>query len=263
MHVMIIIHFWRRCCYLLEERALAVPSSSTLRLADCSDHDLENKHRLVFFLQKQGQQFSNLTNTHHNASKLTTLTTAIHHALHRNPAPHSLGHQPGQRWSKNHQHTPLKQSKLTLLKVKPPSVPSADPFIPGLQLGTLDCNGTAAPVEKTAAYDIVHRFCNEHQGVNIAHGDNFSTSYDTVNATRLHFNVINECAPNGVYLPLDTCLSGFTRVAKCSADCGFAWTAGGQTTMDCMAFDISMEANATPVVGEQGDGVVVSCEGLC
>jgi hypothetical protein len=133
-------------------------------------------------------------------------------------------------------------------------VPSADSFRPGLQLGTLDCNGTAAPVEKTAAYDIVHRFCTEHQGVNIAHGDNFSTSYDTVNATRLHFNVINECAPNGVYLPLDTCLSGFTRVAECSADCGFAWTAGGQTTMDCMAFDISSEANVAPVVGDQGDG---------
>jgi hypothetical protein len=152
---------------------------------------------------------------------------------------------------------------LTFHQVKPPSVPSADQFRPGLQLGTLDCNGTAAPVEKTTAYDIVHRFCAEHQGVNIAHGDNFSTSYDTVNATRLHFNVINECAPNGVYLPLDTCLSGFTRVAECSADCGFAWTAGGQTTMDCIAFDISPEANVDPVVGNQGNGVTVSCEGLC
>lgn len=159
--------------------------------------------------------------------------------------------------------TLLKHLRLTSHQVKPPSVPSADQFRPGLQLGTLACNGTAPPVEKTAAYDIVHRFCADHQGVNIAHGDNFTTFYDTVNATRLHFNVINECAPNGVYLPLETCLSGFTRVAECSADCGFAWTAGGQTTMDCMAFDISPEANVTPAVGDQGNGVVVSCEGLC
>lgn len=139
--------------------------------------------------------------------------------------------------------------ELTDGQVKPPSVPSADQWRPGLQTGTLDCKGTAAPVEKTTADDVLHRFCADHQGVNIAHDDNFSTFYDTVNATRLYFNVINQCAPNGVYLPLESCLSGFKRVAECSADCGFAWTAGGQATMDCMAFDISSEANVTPVVG--------------
>jgi hypothetical protein len=33
--------------------------------------------------------------------------------------------------------------------------------------------------------------------------------------------------------------------------------------MDCIAFDISPEANVDPVVGNQGNGVTVSCEGLC
>lgn len=259
---MISIHFWRRCCYLLEERALAVPSSSTLRLADCSDHDLENRHRLQFFCRNSGsisQILARFTTTLQSSSHSLPLFNMLFIAILILALLGINQANAGVRIS----NTLFSNNSTNVRQVKPPSVPSADPFVPGLRLGTLDCNGTAAPVEKTAAYDIVHRFCNEHQGVNIAHGDNFSTSYDTVNATRLHFNVINECAPNGVYLPLDTCLSGFTRVAKCSADCGFAWTAGGQTTMDCMAFDISMEANATPVVGEQGDGVVVSCEGLC
>lgn len=142
-------------------------------------------------------------------------------------------------------------------------MPSADPNRPGLQTGILDCNSTAAPVEKSIARETLHRFCSDHEGTNIAHGDNFSTFYDTVNATRLYFNVINQCAPNGVYLPFVTCVSGFTRVAECSADCGFGFTAGGMTTMDCMAFDLNSEADVVPVLGDQGDGVVVTCEGLC
>jgi hypothetical protein len=136
---------------------------------------------------------------------------------------------------------------LILHQVKIPPVPSADQFRPGLQTGKLDCNGTAAPVEKTVANETLYHFCNLHQGVNIAQGDNYSTFYDTVNDTRLYFNVI-------------------TRVAECSANCGFEWTAGGQTTMDCIAFDLNAEGNvvpAAPVVGDQGDGVVVTCEGLC
>jgi hypothetical protein len=40
---------------LLEERALAVPSSTTLRLADSSDHDLEKQTPPLCFRQKQGQ----------------------------------------------------------------------------------------------------------------------------------------------------------------------------------------------------------------
>jgi hypothetical protein len=54
MLAMIRIHFWRRCCYLLEERALVVPSSITLRLADSSDYDVKNKHRLEYFCRNQG-----------------------------------------------------------------------------------------------------------------------------------------------------------------------------------------------------------------
>jgi hypothetical protein len=163
-------------------------------------------------------------------------------------------------------NTTLRSTQLTLHQVMIPPVPSADQFRPGLQTGKLDCNSTAAPVEKTIANETLYHFCNLHQGVNIAQGDNYSTFYDTANDTRLYFNVINQCAPNGVYLPLETCLSGFTRVAECSADCGFEWTAGGQTTMDCIAFDLNAEGNvvpAAPVVGDQGDGVVVTCEGLC
>lgn len=127
----------------------------------------------------------------------------------------------------------------------------------------MSCNTTALPISKPTALSFLHRFCSEHLGVNIAHGNNFSTFYDTVNATRLYFNVVNQCAPNGVYLPFETCVSGFTRVAECSADCGFGWTVGGVATMDCMAFDLSAEENVVPVLGDQGDGVVVSCEGLC
>jgi hypothetical protein len=155
---------------------------------------------------------------------------------------------------------------LTVHQVKRPSVPSANPLHSGLQTGTLDCNATAAPIEKVVANNTLHRFCSDHLGVNIAHGDNYSTWYDTVNDTRLYFNVINECAPNGVYLPFETCVSGFTRVAQCTADCGFKWTAGGETIMDCIAFGLNAVtgvAPVVPVVGNQGDGVVVTCEGLC
>lgn len=159
----------------------------------------------------------------------------------------------------------LKSFVLTFFRAKTPTPPSADPFTLGLQTGTLDCNHTAVPLEKPVVNDILQRFCTDHQGVNLAQGDNFSTFYDADNKTRLYFNVINQCQPT-VYLLRDICLSGFTRIAKCSTDRGFEWTAGGQAAIDCMAFDIasvSNTANAAPVLGYQGNGVVVTCEGLC
>lgn len=153
--------------------------------------------------------------------------------------------------------------KLTIYQVIEPSVPSADQFRAGLQTGALDCNTTASPVTKTIAKDTLLRFCTDHLGVNIAQGNNFSTYYDAKD-TRLYFNVINQCAPNGVYLPYETCISGFTRVAECTAECGQEFTAGGQTTEDCIIFELSASSDMATLVGDHSDGVVVTCEGaLC
>ena len=128
-------------------------------------------------------------------------------------------------------HTPSKE----------PRVPSADQFLPGLQIRKLDCNTKEPAVTKAVANDTLYQFCTDHLGVNIAQGNNYSTHYDT-NNMRLDFNVINQCAPNGVYLPWDTCVDGFTRGADCMAECGKEFTAGGQTTVDCIGFDLSVSS---------------------
>lgn len=144
--------------------------------------------------------------------------------------------------------------------MKSPHSPAEDRYRKGL-VASIDCDSKATPMEKTVANDTLHRFCEEHLGVNIGRGDNFSTYYDASDV-RLYFNVINQCAPNGVYLPFDTCVTGFSAVSNCPADCGLGFTSGGQASKDCLAFGLEAEAGVPAVVaGSQGDGIVVTCEG--
>jgi hypothetical protein len=61
---------------LLEGRALVVPSSTSLRLADRSDHKVENKRRLIFSCRIKSSELQSpeLTRNHNTTAKLTTLT---------------------------------------------------------------------------------------------------------------------------------------------------------------------------------------------
>lgn len=115
-------------------------------------------------------------------------------------------------------------------------------------------------MDRIVANDTLHRFCADHLGVNIGRGDNFSTYYDASDV-RLYFNVVNQCAPNGVYLPFDTCITGFSAVSNCPADYGFGWTSGGEASKDCLGFGMNAETRVTVVPGDQGDGVVITCAG--
>jgi hypothetical protein len=124
-----------------------------------------------------------------------------------------------------------------------PVSPGASWFRPGVRIASIVCNATATPTKITLAHDTLERFCADHQGVNIAQGNNFSTYYDAGDM-RLFFNVANQCAPNGVYLPLDACVNGFTAVTRCPADYGSEWTPGGQASNDCLGFNLYAEAKA-------------------
>jgi hypothetical protein len=105
------------------------------------------------------------------------------------------------------------------------------------------CSATSTPIKVTLAQDTLKQFCTEHQGVNLAHGGNFSTYYDITeeDGMRLFFNVENQCAPNGVYLPLEACVDGFTAVTRCPDGLGES-TKLGRAENDCLCFDLYAEA---------------------
>jgi hypothetical protein len=141
-----------------------------------------------------------------------------------------------------------------------PVSPGASWFGPGASIASIVCSGTATSIKITLAEDTLQRFCTDHQGVNIAKGGNFSTYYDTdEDDMRLFFNVMNQCAPNGVYLPLDSCVNGFTAVTRCSGDYGSGSTKLGQASSDCLGFNFYAEAREIAVnSNDEDDGFVVT-----
>ena len=92
-------------------------------------------------------------------------------------------------------------------------------------------------------------------------GDSLLTTLGMRNrkARRLFFNVMNQCAPNGVYLPLDSCVNGFTAVTRCSGDYGSGSTKLGQASSDCLGFNFYAEAREIAVnSNDEDDGFVVT-----
>lgn len=142
-----------------------------------------------------------------------------------------------------------------------PVSPGASWFGPGVRIASIVCNETVSPTMITLARDTLQRFCGDHQGVNIAQGNSFSTYYDAENV-RFFFNVVNQCAPNGVYLPLTACVNGFTAVTRCSADYGVGLMLGGQASNDCLGFNLYAEAIVAVEVDDEDededDGLVVT-----
>lgn len=118
--------------------------------------------------------------------------------------------------------------------------------------GKIVCTHASEPsISHPSADTNLHLFCDEHWGIDIAHGANFSTYYDADNShgngddgKRLYFTVTNACAPNGIYLPRDTCLRGFGRlVARCSPrdDYESGRTSGGLGSEECLVFALSVQ----------------------
>jgi hypothetical protein len=135
-----------------------------------------------------------------------------------------------------------------------PVSPGASEFGPGVHTASIVCSDTATPIKTTLALDTLQRFCTEHQGVNLAQGGNFSTYYDADDdGVRLFFNFVNQCAPNGVYLPLGACVNGFTAVTRCPVAPVGGYgvddsTSLGQASNDCMGFDFYAEAKKVAAV---------------
>ena len=125
-----------------------------------------------------------------------------------------------------------------------------------MRIASIVCNRTATPTKITLAHDTLQRFCDDHQGVNIAQGNNFSTYHDSEaedgDNVRFFFNVVNECAPNGVYLPLTACVDGFTALTRCSVDYALDLMLGGQASNDCLGFNLYAEAKGS-VAGKVDD----------
>lgn len=102
---------------------------------------------------------------------------------------------------------------------------------------------------KKTAHATLRRFCTDHLGVDIARGDNYSAAYDVNSASGgekgkkqgLIFDVENQCAPNGIYLPFEACVRGFGRVAGCEAKEGRDMTAGGEGSWECLGFGMEVE----------------------
>jgi hypothetical protein len=125
-----------------------------------------------------------------------------------------------------------------------PISPTAGSFGPDSVMDNILCNPTSTPIKITLAKDTLQQFCTEHQGVNLAQGGNFSTYYDSAedDGMRLFFfNVENQCAPTGVYLPLNACVNGFTAVARCPGGHEDS-TKLGKAENDCLCFDFYAEA---------------------
>jgi hypothetical protein len=153
-----------------------------------------------------------------------------------------------------HQNKSQKKStNMTTQALLPTSRPIDPSFNPGGAITDISilCNPpTATPIKLTLAKDTLARFCTEHQGVNLARGGNFSTYYDDADADddasgsgmRLFFNVENQCAPNGVYLPLSACVEGFTAVTRCpGGGYGNSTTRLGKAEAQCLGFEVYAE----------------------
>jgi hypothetical protein len=138
----------------------------------------------------------------------------------------------------------------------PPVGPGASWFGPGVRIASIVCSDTTTPIKTTLARATLQRFCTEHQGVNLAQGGNFSTYYDAdEDGMRLFFNVVNQCAPNGVYLPLSACVNGFAAVTRCLVAAPVGGYDGvddstslGQASTDCLGFDFYAEAKEVAAV---------------
>jgi hypothetical protein len=144
-----------------------------------------------------------------------------------------------------------------MIKGLRPVSPGASWFGPGSHISSMTCSATAPPVKITFAKDTLQRFCTDHQ--DIAQGGNFSSYYDAgEDDMRLFFNVFNECAPNGVYLPLDACVNGFTAPTRCPGGYGSDLTSLAQASGDCLSFDFYDEAIGSVAGGGDDDGLVVT-----
>jgi hypothetical protein len=133
-----------------------------------------------------------------------------------------------------------------------------------VHIASIVCSDTATPIKTTLALSTLQRFCTEHQGVNLAQGGNFSTYYDAdEDGMRLFFNVVNQCAPNGVYLPPNACVNGFTAVTCCSVAPpvgGYGVddsTSLGRASTDCLGFGFYVEAKVAVNSDDEADGHVV------